>query len=86
MPELKINMSETTHHTLLNLANSSGDTIQEILDKAIENYRRQLFLTQANESFLTLRNNETLWQEEIAEREVWDQALADGIDSGRGIK
>ena len=71
---------------MLQLANSSGNTIQEILDKAIENYRRQLFLTQANESFLTLRNNETLWQEEIAEREVWDQALADGIDSGRGIK
>ena len=85
MHELKINMSETTHHILLQLANSSGNTIQEILDKAIENYRRQLFLTQANESFLTLRNNETLWQEEIAEREVWDQALADGIDSGRGI-
>jgi hypothetical protein len=81
MSKLTINMSETTHHTLLKLANSSGDTIQEILDKAIENYRRQLFLVQANESFLTLRNNETLWQEEIAEREVWDQTLADGIDS-----
>lgn len=81
MPELKINMSETTHHTLLKLANSSGDTIQEILDKAIENYRRQLFLVQANNAFLTLRNNKTLWQKEIAEREVWDQTLVDGIDS-----
>jgi hypothetical protein len=66
---------------LLKLANSSGDTIQEILDKAIENYRRNLFLVQANESFLTLRNNETLWQEESAEREAWDQTIADGIDS-----
>jgi hypothetical protein len=66
---------------LLKLANSSGDTIQEILDKAIENYRRNLFLVQANESFFTLRNNKTLWQEEIAEREAWDQTLADGIDS-----
>jgi hypothetical protein len=81
MPELKINMSKTTHHTLLKLANSSGDTIQEILDKTIENYRRNLFLVQANESFLTLKNNKTLWQEEIAEREAWDQTLADGIDS-----
>jgi hypothetical protein len=81
MPELKINISETTHNTLLKLANSSGETIQEILDKAIENYRRNLFLVQANESFLTLRNNETFWQEEIAEREAWDQTLADRIDS-----
>jgi hypothetical protein len=78
-------MSETTHHTLLNLANSSGDTIQEILDKAIENYRRNLFLVQANESFLTLRNNETFWQEEIVERKAWEQTLADGIDRSRGI-
>ena len=54
---------------------------QEILDKGIENYRRNLFLVQTNKSFLTLRNNETLWQEEIAEREAWDQTLADGIDS-----
>jgi hypothetical protein len=81
MPELKINISETTQNTLLKLANSSGETIQEILDKAIENYRRNLFLVQANESFLTLRNNETFWQEEIAEREAWDQTLADRIDS-----
>lgn len=80
MPELKINMSETTHHKLLQLADSSGDSIQEILDKAIENYRRNLFLLQANEAFLTLRNNEILWQEEIAEREVWEQTLADGIE------
>lgn len=79
MPELKISISEATHKTLLTLVESSGDTLQSILDKAIENYRRSLFLAEANEAFFALRQNEKLWQEEVTEREAWEQTLGDGV-------
>jgi hypothetical protein len=80
MPELNVSISETAHKTLLTLVESSGDTIQAILDKAIENYRRSLFLVRANEAFVRLRENEVLWQDEVAERQAWEQTLADGVE------
>jgi hypothetical protein len=51
-----------------------------VLDKAIEDYRRYLFLVQANKAFEALRQDEDLWQEELAERQLWDQTLADGVE------
>jgi hypothetical protein len=80
MPELKVSISETTHQTLLTMVEDSGETIQSVLDQAIENYRRSLFLTRANQAFTALRQNETLWQEEISERQLWEQTIADGVE------
>jgi hypothetical protein len=80
MSELTVSISESTHETLLKLAETSGETIQAVLDKAIENYRRYVFLIQANQAFEVLRQNETLWQEELTERQIWDQAIADGAE------
>ena len=80
MSELTVSISESTHETLLKLAETSGETIQAVLDKAIENYRRYVFLIQANQAFEVLRQNETLWQEELTERQIWDQAITDGAE------
>ncbi len=80
MPELTVTLSNTAHQTLIKLAETSGETMQTVLDKAIENYRRYVFLKQANQAFAALRQNEELWNEELAERGLWDQAIADGVD------
>jgi hypothetical protein len=79
MSELTIDISETTHKTLLQLAQSSGDDLVTIMDRAVENYRRHIFLVQADQAFATLKKNEELWQEEIAERQAWDVTIADGV-------
>lgn len=79
MPDLTISLSETAKKTLIQLAETSGDTMETVLDKAIENYRRYVFLVQANQAFAALRQNEELWQEELAERGLWDRTLADGV-------
>jgi hypothetical protein len=79
MPELKVSVSENTHKTLVSIVESSGETMQSVMDQAIESYRRSIFLTQANAAFLALRQNETLWQDELAERGLWDQTIADGV-------
>jgi hypothetical protein len=79
MSELTIDISETTHNTLLHLAQTSGDDLVTIMDRAVENYRRYIFLVQADRSFTKLRQNEELWHEEIAERQMWDLTIADGV-------
>jgi predicted transcriptional regulator len=78
MPDLTVTLSNNAHETLTKLAESSGETMQTVLDKAIENYRRYIFLVQADRAFVALRQKEELWQEELAERELWDSAMLDG--------
>ena len=52
----------------------------EVLDKAIENYRRQRFLAGLNADFAALRKNKAAWAEELADRRMWDASLADGLE------
>jgi len=80
MSEVAITINKNTHEILLSLSKQSGDNLQTLLDKAVEQYRRQLFLLQANQAFATLRKDELLWQDELNERQEWDQTLSDGID------
>jgi len=77
---LTITINKKTHEALVELAETSGDTTQTILEKAIANYRRNLFLLQSNQAFAALRKNEVLWKEELAEREIWDGTIGDGVE------
>ena len=81
MPEIAITINKNTHEVLLRLSKQSGDNLQTLLDKAVEQYRRQFFLLQANQAFVALRKNELLWQDELNERQEWDRTLTDEIDA-----
>ena len=78
MPSTRI--SEPTREVLRKLAEESGESMQAILDKAIELYRRQRFLEESNRAFEALRANPEMWKTEQAEREVWDITLADDLE------
>jgi len=80
MSDVAITINKNTHEVLLKLSKQSGDNLQTLLDKAVEQYRRQLLLLQANQAFAALRKDELLWQDELNERQEWEQTLADGID------
>lgn len=38
----------------------------------------QQFLEEADRAFVALRNKSTAWQEELAERQLWENTLLDG--------
>jgi mRNA interferase MazF len=73
-----IRITNQSRDTVRELARETGLRQQEILDLAIEAYRRQLFLQNANCAFAALRSKSVAWGAEQAEREVWDRALGDG--------
>jgi hypothetical protein len=52
--------------------------MQTIIERALENYRRQRFLTAANNQYAALRADPHAWKQELEERELWDHAAADG--------
>lgn len=76
MPSTRI--SEPTLESLRKLANASGDSMQAILDRAVEMYRRRRFLEESNRAYEALRKNPETWKDEEDERKAWDATLADG--------
>jgi hypothetical protein len=80
MLESSIAISPIAHANLIQLAETVGEPVQAVLDKAIEEYRRQIFLRQLSQDFAELRKDPVLWQEELAERQAWDVTLMDGVD------
>lgn len=57
---------------------------EEEIAAEIEAYHQEInhsnFLEAANKAYESLRNNLKAWQEELEERELWEQALSDGLE------
>ena len=54
--------------------------MQSLIDNALENLRREKMLEATNLAFARLKANKSEWQEEIAERELWENTLSDGVE------
>jgi hypothetical protein len=74
-----VRISPHAHELLRQLAEEEDDSMQAVLDKAIERYRREKFLRDANADFAALKRNRRAWKEELKERELWEHTLSDGL-------
>jgi hypothetical protein len=73
-------ISEAAQRLLQELAEQTGQTMTEVLDKALDAYRRKLFFEQLNAGYAALRADPQAWAELEAERKLWDATLMDGLD------
>lgn len=80
MPAPTVPVSETGYAALCDLARETGQSLQSVLDRAIEDYRRKVFFDQLNAGYAALRADPEAWAEELAERKLWDTTLMDGLD------
>ncbi len=78
MPTAKL--SRRTQEVLRELARRRGTSIKAVLEEAVEHYRRQVFLEEANRAFAALRADPDAWQAEQEERVAWEQTLSDGSE------
>ena len=79
---VNVRVTKQTHRQLTAIANENGISMQTVLDRAVEAYRRQSFLEALNTDFAALRTQSDEWAEEREERKLWEQTLAD--ESGQG--
>ncbi len=77
MPSARL--SEAARAVVRRIAAESGDSMQDILEKAIELYRRQRFLEDSNRAFAALRAHPKKWKAEQQEREEWNATVADDL-------
>ncbi len=75
MAATQVSISNETHQILRHLSAEAGESMQTIVEEAIEQYRRRKFLEGLNQDFKALKENATAWQEELAERALWDNTL-----------
>jgi hypothetical protein len=75
-----VRISEASHQLLKEMAEQTGQTMMNVLDRALDVYRRQLFFEQLNAGYAELRADPQAWAEHLAERKVWDATLMDGLD------
>src|SRR5580658_5583484 len=79
MSATTVRISETSHQVLKELADQTGQTMMDVLDKAVDAYRRKLFFEQLNAGYAELRADPEAWAEHLAERKLWDVTLMDGL-------
>jgi predicted transcriptional regulator len=75
-----IRVSRETHKKLNELVRMSGRSTQEVVDDALELYRREQLLKAINDAYAVLRETPEAWNELENERVEWDLTLNDGLE------
>jgi hypothetical protein len=73
-------LPEETLARVRQMAREDGDTMQGILIKAVEAYRRARMIERLNADFHRLQADPAAWAEEVAERHALEGTLADDLD------
>ena len=76
----EVRISSKAKDMLQQLAAQTGKKTEEILNDAVDLYRRQFFLNGTNAAFAALRANPDTWADEEEERAAWDATLSDGME------
>lgn len=73
-----VRISSRSAQILKKMAKEKGESLQYVLDEAVEAHRRSLILKEANSAYARLKNDPALWDEEKSERDLWAVTLTDG--------
>jgi predicted transcriptional regulator len=80
MASTTVRVSAETHDVLRKLAAATGEPLERVLERAVESYRREQFYAEFDAAYARLQADPVAWEEELAERAVWEVTLADGLD------
>ena len=78
MSSVTVRIDPSSHRALREVAERSGESMQDVLSHAVEEYRRKHFLESANRAYAALRKQPRAWNEEKTERKKWDRTSRDG--------
>jgi predicted CopG family antitoxin len=78
MPSATIRITDKTYKILKEIKTTSGESMQSIIEKALENYKEKQFWNEVNQAFKSLKKSPD-WSEELEERELWSNTTSDGM-------
>jgi predicted transcriptional regulator len=80
MESLTIRVSRSTHGRLRELADQTGETMADIVDRAVHNYQKELFWAEYHAAYAAIKADPAAWADLQSEVESWDSTLADGLE------
>ncbi len=80
MPSTTVRINPITHQILRRLADTSKQSMQAVLDKAIQSYSEHYFWDDVEQAYARLKSNPAHWQDELNERKQWEATLFDGLE------
>jgi predicted transcriptional regulator len=79
MSQTTVRISERTRETLREIAQARQETMQSVLENAVEEYRRKRFFEDLDAEYAKLQEDPEAWDAYQAELKVWDATLMDGL-------
>lgn len=76
-----IRIRSASYQTIRVLAERTNQSALDVLDKAVEHYRRQWLFEEADAKFAALQRDPAVWNQVLREQEEWDSTLLDGLRS-----
>ena len=75
-----VRISPETREIVQRIAQESNESMQSVIAKAVEEYKRYLLIARTNEAFAALRAQPRQWAEELEERHLWNATLNDDLE------
>jgi hypothetical protein len=79
MAHTTVRITRSTHELLREIAGREKVSMQAVLERALEAYRRQRFLEEVNEGYARMQADPVARDAFDTELAGWDHAIADGL-------
>lgn len=80
MQSVNVRISSQSYQILKSLSQEKGQSMQSVIDQAIEDLRRRKMLEATNDAFSALKADKKEWEDELKERGLWENTLLDGVE------
>jgi predicted CopG family antitoxin len=77
-----IRIKRQTYNSLKDVAKQEHVSLQDVLDKLLEQYKTRKFFAELQQSVTHAKSQPDLWAEELQERQAWEATLSDGLEDG----
>ncbi len=82
-PQRTVPVTEATHRALQDLATQAGEPMIVVLACAVERYRREQLLRDANDAWAAIKADPVARREFEDEDKAWEGTLMDGLEDER---
>ncbi len=76
---LTVTINQTIHRQLCELADQTGETIEEVVERAVWNHGKERFRTDYHAAYSTIQADPSKIASLEKEVSAWDATLADGL-------
>jgi predicted transcriptional regulator len=76
-----IRVRKDIYNTIKSLAVQQNGKIQDVIEQAVNEYKKKKFFEELNAGYTRLRADPQAWAEEKSERKAWEATLRDGLEN-----